>query len=338
MLKTASSSQTKQAISIPGGTIELAAAKTFTYPTRLAHAWEPRILEIAHRAEQLQRREIEFCARPDSTRSLNIHVRNPYKRLYKEFATPIQCRDSYIFDTRYEVDGNIAHILGCIAIKALLARSKFPNLALILRENPHRMAIEAYRLLGFPLICTNRHVEGNLVVMSDHNDEPDFEPFYRTEFGQFEFDGYKPKTPERVFLARRGTRSIINEPEIEQVLSSYGFEKLYFEDFSMAEQWSIARNAKVVVGIHGAALKNFVFNAQGVKLIELFHPGYVVDIYRRDNAVSGGRWCGVTGKLPDDIICKLETEGDARRFAMSRLMIDPTSLQMALDELEIDRL
>lgn len=337
MLETASLSQTEQSITLPGGTIELAAAKTFTYPTRLAHAWEPRILEIAHRPERLQRREIEFCARPDSTQSLAIHVRNPYKRLYKQFATPIQCPHGYIFDTRYEVDGNIAHILGCIAIKALLARSKFPNLTLILRENPHRMAIEAYKLLGFQTIHTNRHVEGNLVVMSDRNDEPDFEPFYRTEFGQFKFEGYQSETPERVFLARRGTRSIINENEIEQLLSKYGFKKLYFEDFSMAEQWSIARNAKVVVGIHGAALKNLVFN-EGVKLIELFHPGYVVDIYRRDNAVSGGRWCGVLSKLPDDIIRKLDTEGDARSFAMSQLTIDPTSLQMALDELEVERL
>ncbi len=337
MLETASPNPTAQ-ITIPGGTIELPAAKTFTYPTRLAHAWEPRILEIAHRAECLQRREIEFSARSDSTRSLNIQVRNPYKRLYKQFASPIQQREGYIFDTRYEADGNIAHILGCVAIKALLARSKFPNLTLILRENPHRMAIEAYKLLGFPLICTNRHVAGTLIVKSPHNDEPDFEPFYRTEFGQFEFEGYQPETPERVFLARRGTRSILNEDEIDQLLSKYGFQKLYFEDFSMSEQWSIARNAKVVVGIHGAALKNLVFNRQGVKLIELFHPGYVVNIYRRDNAVSGGRWCGVTGKLPDEIIRKLDTEGDARRFARSRLTIAPMSLQMALDELEVDRL
>ncbi len=323
-------------VQLPGGTIELAAAKTFTYPTRLAHAWEPRILEIAHAAERLQRRSIEFSVCPDSTRSLNISVRNPYKRLYRKFATPIQYRDGYLFDTRYEVDGNIAHILGCIAIKALVARSQFPNLTLILRENPHRMAIEAYKLLGFPVICTNRNVEGNLVVMSDQNDEPDFEPFYRTEFGQFGFEGYKSGTPERVFLARRGTRSIVNEGEIDQLLSNYGFEKLYFEDFSMAEQWSIARNAKVVVGVHGAALKNLVFNTQGVKLVELFHPGYVVDIYRRDNAVSGGRWCGVTGQFPDSIIRKLDTEGDARSFALSRLTIHPDSLRRAIEDLEIE--
>ena len=332
---TISLSQTAQFATIPGGTIDLVAAKTFTYPTRLAHAWEPRILEIAHAAERLQRHVIQFSTRQDSTRSLNIRYRNPYKQLYKEFASPIQLNEGYIFDTRYETDGNIAHILGCIAIKALLARAKFPNLTLILRENPHRMALEAYKLLGFPVVCTNRNVEGNLVLMSDQNVEEDFEPFYCSEFGQLQFDGYQAGTPERIFLARRGTRSIVNESEIDQVLSKYGFEKLYFEDFSMAEQWSIARNAKVVVGVHGAALKNLVFNAQGVKLIELFHPGYVVDIYRRDNAVSGGRWCGVTGQLPDDIIRKLDTEKDARHFALSRLTIHPDCVQRALDVLEV---
>ncbi|HTL90073.1 MAG TPA: glycosyltransferase family 61 protein [Leptolyngbya sp.] len=336
MLQTEPLSQISQTIALPARAIDLAAAKTFTYPTRLAHAWEPRILEISHAAERLQRRPIQFSTRSDSTRSLNIRFRNPYKQLYKRFSAPIQCGDGYIFDTRYETDGNIAHVLGCIAIKALLARSKFPDLTLILRENPHRMAIEAYQLLGFPVICTNRNIEGNLVMMSDQNEEEDFEPFYATEFGRFEFEGYKSATPERVFLARRGTRSIVNESEIDQLLSKYGFEKLYFEDFSMSEQWSIARNAKVVVGVHGAALKNLVFNNQAVKLIELFHPGYVVDIYRRDNAVSGGRWCGVTGQLPGDIIQKLDAEGKSRHFALSRLTIHPDSVQRALDDLEID--
>jgi hypothetical protein len=322
-------------IEIPGGTIALSAAKTFTYPTRLAHAWESRILEIAHPAEHLQRRSIEMSTRYDSTRSLNVRFRNPYKRFYQKYSTPIQYKDGYLFDTRYEVDGNIAHILGCIAIKALLARKSYPNLTLILRDNPHKMAIDAYNLLRLPILCTNRNVEGNLILMSEQNDEPDFEPFYAVEFGQFEFAGYKADTPERVFLARRGTRSIINEGEIEQLLSKYGFTKLYFEDYSMAQQWSIARNAKVVVGVHGAALKGLVFNNQAVKLIELFHPGYVVDIYRRDNAIAGGRWCGVTGQLPGNIIQKLEVEKDARSFALARITIDPMSLQKALDELEV---
>jgi hypothetical protein len=332
------SSPSSDTVKIPGGSIELFAAKTFTYPTRLAHAWEPRILEIAHPAEHLHRRSIEISVREASTRSLGIRFRNPYKRLYQKYAAPIQHRDGYLFDTRYEVDGNIAHILGCIAIKALLARRSYPNITLILRENPHKMAIEAYRLLGFPILCTNRDVEGNLIILSEQNDEPDFEPFYQTEFGQFEFEGYTAETPERVFLARRGTRSIINQGEIEQLLSKYGFTTLYFEDYSMAEQWSIARNAKAVVGIHGAALKNLVFNNQAVKLIELFHPGYVVDIYRRDNAVSGGSWCGVSGQFPGNIIQKLEVEQDARSFALSRLTIDPISLQKALDEIAIAKL
>lgn len=333
MAKTVPPNQIPQTVSIPGSTIAVPAAKTFTYPTRLADAWKPRILEIVHPAESLQRRSIQMSARQDSTRSLGIRFRNPYKRLYQRYASPLQYTDGYLFDTRFEVDGNIAHLLGCIAIKALLARRTFPNLTLILHENLHKMAIDIYNLLGFPLLCTNRNVEGNLVTVSEQNDDLDFEPFYQAEFGQLEFEGYQRETPERVFLARRGTRSIINEGEIEQLLSKYRFTKLYLEDYSMPKQWSIGRNAKVVVGVHGAALKNLVFNNQSVKLIELFHPGYVVDIYRRDNAVSGGRWCGVTGQMPEDIIQKLEK--DARSFAFSRMTIDPMSLQKALDELDI---
>lgn len=52
------------------------------------------------------------------------------------------------------------------------------------------MAIDIYNLLGFPLLCTNQNVEGNLVTVSEQNDDLDFEPFYQAEFGQLEFEGY----------------------------------------------------------------------------------------------------------------------------------------------------
>jgi capsular polysaccharide biosynthesis protein len=116
-------------------------------------------------------------------------------------------------------------------------------------------------------------------------------------------------------------------------LQAYGFKKYYFEDIPISEQWSVGRNAKVIVGMHGAALSNLVFNSNKVKLIELFHPGYVIDMYRNMANAVGGTWCGVSGQITKDVIGKLDFKQEARAFAESRTQIDINSLRMALEYL-----
>src|SRR5205823_2872603 len=123
---------------------------------------------------------------------------------------------------------------------------------------------------------------------------------------------------------------LLNEAEAEGVLQKYGFHKVYFEDIPMAEQWSIARNARVVVGLHGAALASLVFNRRGVTLVELFHPGYVVDMYRHLCNAVGGTWVGITGQMPPNLIRDLDEKGDARSFAAASTRIAPETLELAL--------
>jgi capsular polysaccharide biosynthesis protein len=140
-----------------------------------------------------------------------------------------------------------------------------------------------------------------------------------------------------VFISRKGTRSLINENEVERTLKEYGFWKVYFEDIPVSEQWSITKNAKAIVGLHGAALCSLVFNRNAVKLVELFHPGYVVNGYRHYTNAIGGTWCGVTGQLPENIITELDVKQNARSFALLPTKIDITSLRMVLDYMGIDR-
>jgi capsular polysaccharide biosynthesis protein len=326
----------EQSLKIPSGVVSVASSKMFTYPTRLIDAWEPNIMEINLPAYELKPPDIEITVHQGSTQSLGIESHNIYKRLYKKFSAPIQMDEEYIYDSRFETDGNIAHILGCVAVKLLLAQKICPKITAILKENPTKMALTAYKILGFPVLCTDKDVQGKLVLTSDPSDKH-YEQFYSSLFGQLSFEGYKSKTPERIFISRKGSRCLINENEIEQTLKEYGFEKFYFEDIPISEQWSVTRNAKVVVGMHGAALKSLVFNSNSVKVLELFHPGYVVDVYRQDTNAVGGTWCGVTGQLPDNIIKELDYKKKARSFALSSTKIDITSLRMALEYLEIEK-
>ncbi len=326
----------EKSLKIPGRVVPVAPSKMFTYPTRLAAAWEPSIMEINLPGYQLNRDDIKITVHQGSTESLGIQTPNILKKIYKNLAAPIQMDEEYIYDSRYETDGNIAHIIGCVAAKVLVAKQICPKITVILRENPTNRALNAYKLLGLPVLCTNKNVQGQLVIASSHIDG-DFEPLYRSLFGELAFEGYNKQTPERVFISRKGTRSLINENEVEQTLKEYGFWKVYFEDIPVSEQWSITKNAKAIVGLHGAALFSLVFNRNAVKLVELFHPGYVVNGYRHYTNAIGGTWCGVTGQLPKNIITELDVKQNARSFALLPTKIDITSLRMALDYMGIDR-
>jgi capsular polysaccharide biosynthesis protein len=244
----------------------------------------------------------------------------------------MQIDGEYILDSRYETDGNIAHILTGVAPRLLAAQKICDQVTLVLRSNATQMAQNIYKLLGASILCTDKDINGKLVLADDQS-QGAYEACYNAFFGELTFEGFNPQTAEKVFISRKGTRSLINETEVEQTLQAYGFKKYYFEEIPISEQWSVARNAKVIVGMHGAALSNIVFNSNKVKLIELFHPGYVVDMYRHIANAVGGSWCGVSGQITEDVIGKLDFKQEARAFAEKRTQIDINSLRMALEYL-----
>lgn len=68
-------------------------------------------------------------------------------------------------------------------------------------------------------------------------------------------------SPARIFLSRRkasGRRSF-NEVDVFQVLSKYGFEIIYPEDYTIAEQISLFNQADFIAGGSGAAFTNILF-------------------------------------------------------------------------------
>jgi capsular polysaccharide biosynthesis protein len=317
---------------LPNQPITVAASKMFTYPTRLAGAWKPEILEINLPEYQLKRPDVEISIRQESTRTIPKHTSNFYQKTYRKFAAPMQVDGEYLLDSRYETDGNIAHIMTGVVPRLLAAKKICDRVTVVLRSNASNMGKNVYKLLGASLLCTDKDINGKLVLANDQHPGA-YEAFYTNLFGELAFEGLNPDTPEKVFISRKGTRSLINESEVEQTLQARGFKKFYFEDIPISEQWSVTRNAKVIVGMHGAALSSLVFNRNKVKLLELFHPGYVVDMYRNMASAVGGSWCGVSGQITEDVIGKLDFKQDARAFALTRTKIDINSLQMALEYL-----
>lgn len=85
---------------------------------------------------------------------------------------------------------------------------------------------------------------------------------------------------KRIYISRSRAkwRKVINEVAIYPILNKYGFELVCFEDYGMADQISICKNADVIMGLHGAGLSNLIFMNKGAKLIEI-RPDNVYSMY-----------------------------------------------------------
>jgi capsular polysaccharide biosynthesis protein len=79
----------------------------------------------------------------------------------------------------------------------------------------------------------------------------------------------------RVYLSRRSRiwRRPTNEDEISSHLEARGYEILYPEDLSFAEQVRVFQEARVIVAANGSALMNTVFCQPGTRIVVLSQTG-----------------------------------------------------------------
>ena len=94
---------------------------------------------------------------------------------------------------------------------------------------------------------------------------------------------------ERIYVTRDRARRrrVANEAEVWAQLEPRGFVKLRAEELTWAEQINAFRQAKVVVGPHGAGLANLIFCRPGTRVVELFNRAYVNGLYWRLAALRG---------------------------------------------------
>lgn len=87
----------------------------------------------------------------------------------------------------------------------------------------------------------------------------------------------KPFNEKKIFISRGKARNrrLTNEPEVFELLSKFGFEKVVLEDLSVEEQALLFKNASVIVAPHGASQTNLIHSRPGTKVVELFSPLWV---------------------------------------------------------------
>lgn len=79
---------------------------------------------------------------------------------------------------------------------------------------------------------------------------------------------------------RHGKRHIQNRTEVMSMISAMGIDAVDCGDLSFAEQVSVCANARLIIGIHGAAMVNMVFAPKGAQIIELLPRNHQIPCYK----------------------------------------------------------
>ena len=79
--------------------------------------------------------------------------------------------------------------------------------------------------------------------------------------------------PQKLYLSRRNLkkqfRKLVNREEVSELITAYGFEEIFPEDYSLQEQLQLYKNASIMVGEFGSALHNSLFATIKLKVISL---------------------------------------------------------------------
>ena len=80
------------------------------------------------------------------------------------------------------------------------------------------------------------------------------------------------ETNDKIYISREDSnnRKIINEDELVSNLKKIGFKSITLSKLDIFKQMQLFRNAKVIVGYHGAGFVNILFSKRNTKVIELF--------------------------------------------------------------------
>jgi capsular polysaccharide biosynthesis protein len=238
-----------------------------------------------------QQRELEVF-RPDPYENLTIvshesesksvvsnswSPKNALKRWIEASAPPVKIKGYYL-DTRFYEPNNIAHLLTQIVPLCLLsAKAVQADIVYVFRSlQPHFR--ELLEIFGITPLCTRRPVQGTAVEaflsrnLDQYNIHAAPDPITSLIDGIYEKEQRSGKA--KIYLSRRDSRSLTNESDVRSLLEARGYMTVYMEDWSIPEQISIARSAKDVVALHGAAMGYLVLCNGLNSVIELM-PNHV---------------------------------------------------------------
>ena len=197
------------------------------------------------------------------------------------------------------------------------------------RETLARLGIAEHRVLSSDVV---KHVECERMLLPSFPGASDYMPRWVCEWLVARFlqapEPHDSPTPELVYLSRQngGKRRIHDAGRVEAMLARHGFEAVYPERHTVAEQARIFSGARVVLGLHGSGLANLVFCRPGAALVEVHepHPTRTTNAYWVLSRQRGMRYYG------------LEARRAAESSAEQDLVVDANALERLVERAMLD--
>lgn len=271
--------------------------------------------------------------------------RKTVSSLIKLPETPIS---GLYIDLRRDAPQNWAHFvtihLPIVFLYMNLEKIDFDNIKLILPKNTPNYILSAADIFGLATVCTDNPVTGDGIMYDlTHADAIRNQ---RVDWVHYDFVRNRldkaistkaniENIPDKIFLARKDTRRIINEESVFEALKELGYKKIYAEDFSAIEQFCMFERAESIVAAHGAAIAPLLFrklDAKPLSLVEIFPCGHITNNWRTVAQQVGTHWIGVRGRIrPEHIKEIYRLDRPYRRHSLQDYEVDPDSVLFALE-------
>jgi len=178
------------------------------------------------------------------------------------------------------------------------------------------------------------HIRGKSVVATSLTGLPGmsyFKPRWVFEFLRSTYlsQGKSPNMPcPKLYISRSraGFRRVLNERAVLDYLIPLGYQPVWLEDLSFAEQVGLFQQAEQIIAPHGAGLANLIWCQPGAKVIEFFSPQYLPECYWVIAKQIGLCYGYLVGKNQPNIL----SASDVRNH---HIWVDMSELLQALDSL-----
>ncbi len=192
-------------------------------------------------------------------------------------------RDIYfLFKNQYlvvhnEWSSNYFHWLTDTLTRLYLAKDFLRQATLIIPErfsfSYHKYTLEKFGITKVWQTNDKKIIFAKRVVMPAHTSPAENPALLRAaiEFLTRDKKISPCKYGVRIYISRRNAsvRKILNETELINCITLYGFTILNIEEFNFEDQVNILSQAKFLVSIHGAGLTNLMFMPSGSSILEL---------------------------------------------------------------------
>jgi capsular polysaccharide biosynthesis protein len=181
-------------------------------------------------------------------------------------------------------------------LKLYVLREHIEGATIVLPVKPPKFQLEWMDILGYTdityvglkeLVFTPLAISSSFPASSQNHHNiilPEFRAWILANV-----KGRSVLNSRKIFVGRPAgsKRNLINQEELASVLEERGFESILMEDFSLADQINIFKNADEIVAVHGAALANLAFCSPGTKVLDLIHENYDQQCFLKLSRIIG---------------------------------------------------